>query len=513
MASRRIWFPVTAGAMCLLWALAGWLTVIPDADRLADGIQVQSLLRSPHLVLAFPGQTHGGVLEYPILLLAEWLAPGNYFAHSAARVVLAFFTGFFAARLFLRLFPAAPRWSFLAAVAAGPYVMHTMTGPQNNPVGVMWIHANYPQSWLLVTMGVSLLADAVARTEPVRAWRLLLPGLLIGLGVYEQPGVLVLAIPLIVVLMLAFPQRVRVWVIAASGSVVGAALMVASFLLHHRQSVYNPAHLPVPNPSGTLEVLGLDGIPSYVTAILPAALGFAPLDGSPIQRVAAVLVPVFVVAILVTAVVSGVRSWRGRKASSAFMISIAWVIAMLGMVAMSWTLSPVWFYGACLGVLLWLTIGVLPDLLPRPAGAIAAGACVLLLAVSTLAQSIPWYRDAPARVSAKVERMQDMGGLADALVDGGATNVFGSYHDVLPLAYAAGGRLHPSAIYYDRFPLAPDAADTQHVFVNLQPTEYHGDDALALVLEECIDQEQVVTTGGYEYGLFACPVDVVSPKR
>ena len=35
---------------------------------------------------------------------------------------------------------------------------------------------------------------------------------------------------------------------AATGSVVGAVLMVRSFLLHHRSSVYNPAHLPIPNP-------------------------------------------------------------------------------------------------------------------------------------------------------------------------------------------------------------------------------------------------------------------------
>ena len=488
--------------MCFAWAMAAWLTVIPDADRLADGIQVQSLLRHPHLVLAFPGQTHGGVLEYPVLLLAEWVAPGNYFTHSAIRVVLAFFTGFFAARLFLRLFPTAPRWGFLAAVAAGPYVMHTITGPEKNPVGVMWIHANYPQSWLLVTMGVSLLADAVARTERVRAWRLLLPGLLIGSGVYEQPGVLVLAIPLIVILILAFPQRPRVWVIAASGSLVGAALIAASFLLHHRQSVYNPAHLPSPNVSGALEVLGLNGIPSYVTSILPTALGFAPLDGSPIRVAAAVLVPVFVALIVVTAAVSGVRSWRARRATPAFMISIAWVIAMLGMVAMSWTLSPVWFYGGCLGILLWLTIGALPILVRRPFGTIAVVACVVLLAISTLAQTIPWYRDTATHVSAKVDRMTEMRSLADALVAAGATNVFGSYHDVLPLAYAAGGRLHPSAIYYDRFPLAPDAAATQQVFVNMLPTEYHGVDALALVKKECTAEQVVVKSDPHVYQLF-----------
>ena len=105
-----------------------------------------------------------------------------------------------------------------------------------------------------------------------------------------------------------------------------------------------------------------------------------------------------------------------------------------------------------------------------------------------------------------------MAALADALVAAGATNMFGSYHDVLPVAYAAGGRLHPSAIYYDRFPLAADAAAKQTVFVNMLPTEYHGDDALALVQKEC-SSEQRGEERAVRHQLFECPVDVVSPKR
>jgi hypothetical protein len=136
-----------------------------------------------------------------------------------------------------------------------------------------------------------------------------------------------------------------------------------------------------------------------------------------------------------------------------------------------------------------------------------------LLALSTLAQAVPWYRDTTSHVTAKVDRMQDMAALADALVSTGATNIFGSYHDVLPVAYAAGGRLHPSAIYYDRFPLAPDAASTQSVFVNLEPSEYHGVDAIALVRKDCVQTSTVVTEGTHNWGLFECPVDVVSPKR
>lgn len=514
MSRRRSVVPVVAGAICSLYALVAWLTVIPDADRLADGIQVQNLLREPHLVLAFPGQAHGGVLEYPVLLLAEWLAPGNYFAHSFARIIFAFFTGFFAARLFMRLFPDGPRWAFLTAVAVGPAVMHGLTGPTDNPVGVMWIHANYPQSWLLVTMGVSLLADAAARGRDgftVAPWRLLLSGVVIALGVYEQPGVLIVAIPLIAMVILLIPRRWTVWLVAATGSVVGMVLIAAAWLLHHRDSVYNPAHLPRPDLSAAAGVLGLDGIPSYVGAILPAGLGFAPIDDSLIRRIAAVAVPLFVAAVLIGFVAAGIDSWRKRRASAAFALTTAWLLAFLGIVAMSWTLSPVWFYGGCMGVLVWISVGALPTVFRPPVGVIAAWACIALLVVSTALQTVPWYRDAVDHFSAKVDRMSDQAELADALVAAGATHVYGSYHDVLPVAYAAGGRLSPSAIYYDRFPLPDDVTGDLTVFVNLQPTEYHGDDALALVQESCTQQEQQVVVGDHVWGAFTCPRTLVSP--
>lgn len=58
-------FELAAGAACAAWAFAAWLTVVPNQDMLADGVQVQRLLQDPRIVLAFPGQKHGGVLEYP----------------------------------------------------------------------------------------------------------------------------------------------------------------------------------------------------------------------------------------------------------------------------------------------------------------------------------------------------------------------------------------------------------------------------------------------------------------
>ena len=505
--------PLWSGAACLFWALAAWFTVIPDGDRLADEIQVQQVLRDPQLVLAFPGQTHGGVLEYPVLLLAEWMAPGNYFVHAFPRVMFAFLTGFFAARLFLRLFPTAPRWGFLAAVVAGPAVMHGLTGPEGNAIGVMWLHANYPQSWLLVTIGLSLLADEVARTKRPRWWWLLMSGALIGLGVYEQSSVLLLAVPMVIVLMFAFPQRFSVWVVAASGSLAGALLMVASFLLHFRESVYNPAHAPIPSIAASLRVVGLDGIPTFREAILPAGLGFAPLNDSFLRPLAAIIVPLLVAVAVVTFAIAALRSWRARKTLPAFLLSGAWLTSIAMMSLMSWLLGTLWFYGGGLGVLLWITVGALPMIRPRALGMSLTIAAVVLMAYSTLQQTVYWYRDAPAHVAAKVDRMAEMQAVADELADAGATTIFGSYWDIMPIAYSSGGRLNPSAIYYDRFPLDDSSPESVEVFTNVLPTEYHGDDSLALVREKCTSEGVTVDVSPYLFEKFSCPLEVVSPRR
>ncbi len=505
--------PLWSGVACAAWALIAWFTVIPDGDRLADQIQVQDVLRDPHVVLAFPGQTHGGVLEYPVLLLAEWIAPGNYFVHAFPRVLFAFLTGFFAARLFLRLFPLAPRWGFLLAVLAGPAVMHGLTGPQGNAIGVMWLHANYPQSWLLVTIGLSLLADEASRQGRPRWWWLVLTGALIGMGVYEQSSVLLLAVPMVIVLMFAFPHRWTTWLVAASGSVVGVVLMVASYLLHFRESVYNPAHLPIPSLAASLRAVGLDGLDTFRDAILPAGLGFAPVDDSFLRPLAAVLVPALLVTAIVTLVVAALRSWRARAANPAFLLSGAWLTSVAMMMLMAWVMGTLWFYGGGLGVLLWLTVGALPLIQPRWLGVILTAAAVALMAFSTFQQTFYFYKDAPAQFEAKVARMDDLSTLADAIVAQGGTHLFGSFWDVMPLAYSSGGDLRPSAIYYDRFPLPDGSSDPMTVFVNVEPTEYHGDDAWVLVQERCEDLGVRVTSGTHVFGEFRCPLEVVSPRR
>ena len=116
-----VWtFPITAGFLAFAWAAIAWLSVIPNQDILVDGIQAQAFWHDPRFFLAFPGQKHGGPLEYPFTIVAEGIWPGNYFANAAIRPLFAFATGFTAALLFQRLFGEAPRWAFLLSVAFGP---------------------------------------------------------------------------------------------------------------------------------------------------------------------------------------------------------------------------------------------------------------------------------------------------------------------------------------------------------------------------------------------------------
>ena len=71
--------PLALGAITAAWAVLSWLTMVPSADKLAEAIQVQRLLDHHAMVWSFPGQTHGGVLEYPIQLVLAWLSPGSIY--------------------------------------------------------------------------------------------------------------------------------------------------------------------------------------------------------------------------------------------------------------------------------------------------------------------------------------------------------------------------------------------------------------------------------------------------
>lgn len=518
---RRNLFPISAGLICFAYAALAWLTVTPNQDILADGIQAQSLITDPRLVLAFPGQKHGGPLEYPYTVLAEWLFPGNYFANAGIRPILAFATGFVVAKLFISLFPRAPHWSLLLAMAAGPAVMHAYTGPKN-AFGVIWLQPNYDMSWLLVSLGALILSRLQDSATP--SWRrgirgALLAGLALGLGFYAHPNITILLVPLVVLVLLLTPQKLRslAWVMA--GGVIGAIPAAVSYVVNARVNTWDPSHKPfialdfyrVAGPS----VLGLDGIPDHTRAVLPYALGLPPdqsLLSGPLQSA---ITASFLLVIFVLSIASTVRAVvGGKRISQAGALSIAW-LSVVGVLFLFITfVDAVWLYSPQLSVLLWLSIGALPSLVRPP----VMGAFVTLFTCLALLAATSWHGRSyfphlPQGFMTKVQTQERLKQLANELSLTGVQYVYGSYLDVIPVAYASGFRLQPVSNRYNRFPVGDGEATKDPrvvVAVNLLPTDDWGREALRHLETdlEC-DRSAQMPIEKSSYGVFLCSVSAL----
>jgi len=512
---RRQWFELTAGLFCFAWAFIGWLTVIPNQDILADGIQAQSVLTDPRIVLSYPGQKHGGPLEYPATVLAEWLAPGNYFANAAIRPFLAFATGFLVARLFLTLFPTAVRWAFLAAVAVGPTILHGLLGPEGNTVGVWWLQPNWDMAWLLVISGALMLACVLQppAAQPARSrwpgWPLL-AGLLLGLGFYAHPAIILLLVPLVAFVLLRSRWSLSTLLLAAVGGVVGVLPAAISYVVNAGINTWDPSHgafiaVGYYRSMGA-SILGLDGIPDYMMGLLPYGLGLAPTTDAGTARWQSLLMWVLVLVIVITAVIGLVRALRTRtRPGIAVAVAMAWTVAIITMFGFVTFIDPVWIYSSGLGILLWLSVGAMPSMFgTRWIGTALAAAAIAIMAVSTLAHNASFYSSIPERFQAKVDAMTGQQALADALVDAGAGYVFGSYYDVIPVGYASGQQLRTITNRYNRFPLSAEelAAPAIIVATKTDPTDPWGQDSLSHVQAECtaLAGKRVGT-----YQLFSCP--------
>ena len=511
-------FALLSGFICFLWAFLGWLTVIPNQDILADGIQAQSLISDPRIVLSFPGQKHGGPIEYPFTILAEWLAPGNYFANALIRPFFAFITGFLIAKLFQTLFPMAPRWSFIAAIALGPTIIHGMLGPEGNPVGVWWLQPNWDVAWPLITGGALLAAVNLRKIEdgiPMKLKGLLvflLAGIFIGLGFWAHPATILLIVPLVSLVLMRFRFLLLPVLITFLGSIIGIIPAGISYIVNADISTWNPSHgafIAIDyyiSMGGS--VLGLDGVPDYIIALLPYGMGFAPsqiiFDG----YVQTALVAATLIAFTVTALVATVNAVKHRrKLSYAGAISISWIITAITLMVFITFIDPVWIYSSSYSILFWLTVGALPTFFTvKWLGNIITFLVLFIEGTSTITHNANFYSDIPQRIDSKVETMNSNKELAGALLDSGAEYIFGSYYDAVPIGYASGGDLRTITSRYNRFPLSELELqrDSIIVAVNLQPTEDWGIESLDLLESNCESTLVDPSSSISPFGIYKC---------
>lgn len=509
---RQQWFFLTSGLLCFFWAALAWLTIIPNQDILADAIQAQSILSDPRIVLAFPGQRHAGTVEYPIQVFAEWLAPGNYYVHTVGRVFLAGLTGFVVAKLFCLLYPKAPRWLFLIGVAVGPAIIQGISGPRDNPVGNFWLVGNYSTSWLLVSTGAWILAGNLSRPRP----RLLvsaIAGLFVGLGFFAHPNVTLLILPLAVLVLCSFRFRAAHVAISLAGVALGVLPAVVSYFVNAEITTWDPSHPPFVSASIYMNILGLTGIPLYFTVVLPYAIGLPVSQELFPGAFQSFLTWVFVTCTLLGVLLGTSRALIQRRSlTPGATLALAWLAAFGAMILFATFVDPVWFYATSLSVMLWITIGALPNVVPwAPLGWVGSAALVLTATVSSFSQTGYFYRDIPHAMATKHQYLSDIKAAATALEAEGVGYLYGAYYDVIPIGYASAQRLRTIANHYDRFPIDDAERRQRVVVVAVRDVRdgYWGEEAAEHIDSRCERLPPTVSTAVGEFLVYRCPVTAI----
>ncbi len=497
---QRHWFALTSGLVCIAYALFAMLTVIPNQDILADAIQAQSLITDPRIVLAFPGQKHGGPLEYPATILAEWIFPGNYFANGLVRPIIAFFIGFITAKLFVVLFQSAPKWAFLLSVVAGPTVMHGLIGSEDNPVGVWWLQPNWVLGWLFTVSGGYAIAMAL-KSSKQKDWSVrityLAGGLLIGLGFYSHPAIILLTVPLMVLVLLRNKLRIVGTAIALAGALLGVIPAAISYVVNAQINTWDPSHgafisLSYYRSVG-IAILGLDGRSEPAAGLLPFGFGLPPSTEVIPGGVQSYYIALLLALIILGAVLGIRQSIKSREPLGPLgAVSISWLALVATQFLFVTFINPVWLYSASYTILFWLTVGAIPILFtPRWLAAALASLIIAVEAFSMVSHNSTYFTSGPSAFSEKIRVMDEQMRIARVLESEGIYAVFGSYYDAIPIGYASGSSLRTLTNRYNRFPLTESElkADSIRIAINGSPIDEWGEESLLHVQQECSPSE------------------------
>ena len=489
----------------LAWSGYAFATVRVNADILAEAIQVQNWLSEPFWVWSYPGQSHGGVLEYPLIALAEILAPGNIYALTFLRIFYIPLTGVLLAACFAMAAPHRSLWPFAFAAALGPAVLH----------GFRMISDIYPSAWLLAACGVWMTFLWASSSGDRLRWPLA-GGLLIGLGTYQHASALVFAIPMVVFALVNWRRRVGETVPLVVGGIVGLLpLAVAMFLQTSRDIVYRPERIGFPNIIGAL---GLNpGDLGWREAMLPNGLGIAHADSSlfdlgwAVQWWVNLIGLLFVLAVVLVGVLA-------RRSAVGWM----WLTALAMLVGVTVFIPPIWYYGTPLGFLLWFSVGFAPVLLSRLSEWVVI--CIVLIVGAGFSFAEVWNSHPRFLTGAAVKAQQasEIEAVAQGIQDSGVKYVFGDYWEVLPIAYASSGALHPISYNYNRFPVDPAEVE-QEIVVAVTPgtvalpfghTSWTlSQEALSLVDDTCSPVPDISERMPDGVNAHLCPTSVLMERR
>ena len=489
----------------LAWSGYAYATVRVNADIVAEAIQVQQWLEQPFWVWSYPGQLHGGVLEYPLIAVAETLLPGNVYALTLIRVLYVPITGVLVASCFAMAMPRRSLWPFAVAAAVGPAVLH----------GFRMISDIYPSAWLLSALGVWIVfRGSVGRFHRI-GW-LVAGGFLVGLGIYQHASAVVFAAPLLVFSVVRWQLTVRRWMWVLVGLSLGLIPMaLAWFTQPGKEIVYRPERTGLPDVLGAF---GLDpGELGWRDAMLPNGLGVTHADSTFLDLGWGVQwwINLASVGFVVAVVVAGIAF---RKSPLGWM----WLTAIAMIVGLVLVVPPVWYYGTPLGFLLWFSLGFTPVLLTRAAEWVVVAVVLALSAGFSFAQVWNSHPRFLTGTQVKAQQAVEVSEIALGIEEAGVEYVFGDYWEVLPVAYASSGALHPITYNYNRFPLT-SANVGEEIVVALTPGTIAlpfgreswtlSPDATSLANEVCTPIANISQRLPDGVTAHLCPTDVLMERR
>ena len=499
-AVMAIVFVVLAG-----WSGLSYLVIRVDSDILAEAIQVQRWLAEPFFVLSYPGQLYGGVLEYPLIAVAEALFPGQVYAFTAIRILYLPIVGALAVYAASLLFPTWRLWPFIPAVVVGPAVLHSM----------MAIKDLYPFSWLLVMIGVVVTYSQWRRNAP-SLW-LILGGALMGLGVYQHPTASLLAVPLAAAGIIRWgPVGKQLW-LWLMGFLIGLMPLVAArFGQGDRYVAYLPERTGLPNVWGAF---GLDGT-TWATALVPNGWGLQYTDLNTLtlptwlQIAANWLVFLFVAGCIVVLVQRLVTRRLFTDSSDGVVVAAMWGSFAVVLVAIVVVVPPVFFYGAALAVPVWITLTAGLNGLAGAVGRFVAIVVMVLAAITSLGAVLAWNPALPGAVGFKNKQAEQVAGVAARIEAAGINVVFGDYWETLPVVYASAGNLTGVTVPVSRFPFPESLQGSVVVAV---PTGYtalppgldrwtNAEASVGFMDANCTRLPQDVVVDPFPIRTYECPV-------
>lgn len=506
--SRRTQVMAAVFVILLGWSGLSYLVIRVDSDILAEAIQVQRWLAEPFVVLSYPGQLYGGVLEYPLIAIAESVFPGQVYAFTALRILYLPFVGVLAVYATSLLFPAWKLWPFIPAALVGPAVLHSM----------MAIKDLYPFSWLLAMIGVAITYARWRRGAP--SWWLLVGGVFLGLAVYQHPTASLLAVPLAVAGMVRWsPRGASLWSFIVGFGVGLVPLLIARFAQSQAYVSYTPSRTGLPNVAGAF---GIDGS-TWSTAIVPNGWGLQYTDlnnwalPTVVQIVVNVALLLFVVGCFLIVLRVLVARELFRDASDGLVIAAMWSAVAVVLVAITVVVPPVFFYGAALAVPVWITIVAgMNHLVGRP-GVVTAVIVMALAAITSIGSVLAWNPGLPGAIGYKKKQAEQVTEVAELIQRSGIEVVFGDYWETLPIAYASAGGLTAVTVPVSRFTLMD--VDRNSIVVAV-PTGYtalppglerwsNAEVAVGFVDANCTRLPQDVVVDPFPIRTYECPVEVL----